>query len=32
LVRQWVKDYHDARRLLEEISRLYFEKVRRRQD
>ena len=32
LVRQWVKDYHDARRLLEEISSLYFEKVRRRQD
>jgi hypothetical protein len=32
LVRQWVKDYHDARRLLEEISGLYFEKVRRRQD
>jgi len=32
LVRQWVADYHDARRLLEEISRLYFEKVRQRQD
>lgn len=31
-VRQWVADYHDARRLLEEISRLYFEKVRQRQD
>jgi hypothetical protein len=31
-VRQWVADYHDARRRLEEISRLYFEKLRRRQD
>lgn len=32
LVRQWVADYHDARRLLEELSRLYGEKVRKRQD
>ena len=31
-VRQWVAEYHDARRLLEQISRLYFEKVRQRQD
>jgi len=31
-VRRWVADYHDARRLLEELSRLYFEKVRQRQD
>jgi hypothetical protein len=31
-VRQWVGEYHDARRLLEQISRLYFEKVRQRQD
>ena len=31
-VRQWVADYHDARRLLEEISRLYFGKLRQRED
>jgi hypothetical protein len=31
-VRQWVTDYHDARRLLEELSRLYFEKLRQRED
>jgi hypothetical protein len=31
-VRQWVADYHDARRLLEELSRLYFEKLRQRED
>lgn len=31
-VRQWVAEYHDARRLLEQISRLYFEKLRQRQD
>ena len=31
-VRQWVVDYHDARRLLEELSRLYLAKVRQRQD
>jgi len=31
-VRQWVSDYHDARRLLEQLSRLYFEKVRQRED
>lgn len=32
LVRQWVADYHNARRLLEEISRLYVEKLRKRED
>ena len=32
LIRQWVADYHDARRLLEEISRLYVEKLRKRKD
>ena len=32
LVRQWVADYQRARRLMEEISRLYHEKVRQRQD
>jgi hypothetical protein len=31
-VRQGVADYHDARRLLEEISRLYFEQLRQRED
>ena len=31
-VRQWVADYQRARRLMEEISRLYHEKVRQRQD
>lgn len=31
-VRLWVQDYHEVRRLLEEISRLYVEKVRRRED
>jgi len=30
-VRRWVGDYHKARGLLEEISRLYWEKVRTRQ-
>jgi len=32
VVRQWVADYHDARRLLEEISRRYAEKLRQRED
>jgi hypothetical protein len=32
LVREWVADYHDARRLLEAISQLSCEKVRQRQD
>lgn len=31
-VRQWVTDYHDARQLLEQLSRLYFEKLRQRED
>jgi hypothetical protein len=31
-VRQWVRDYHDARQLLEAISQLYYEQVRQRQD
>jgi len=31
-VRRWVADYHEARRRLEQLSRLYFEKVRQRQD
>lgn len=31
LVRRWVKDYHQARELMEEISRIYWEKVRKRQ-
>ena len=31
-VRLWVADYHEARRLLEEISRLYVEKLRQRED
>ena len=30
-VRLWVEDYHRARGLLEEISRLYWDKVRKRQ-
>lgn len=29
-VRQWVGDYHRAAELLEEISRLYWEKVQQR--
>ena len=31
-VRLWVQDYHEIRRLLEEVSRLYVEKVRQRED
>ena len=31
-VRLWVQDYHEIRRLLEEISRLYVEKLRQRED
>lgn len=31
-VRLWVADYHDARRLLEELSHLYFGKLRKRED
>lgn len=29
-VRQWVSDYHRAKELMEEISRLYWEKVQQR--
>ena len=31
-VRQWVADYHQAREHLEAISRLYWDKVRKRKD
>lgn len=31
-VRLWVEDYHRARKLLEEVSRIYWDKVRNRQD
>ena len=31
-VRLWVEDYHRARKLLEEVSRIYWDKVRQRQD
>jgi len=31
-VRQWVQGYHQAQELMEEISRLHWDKVRRRQD
>lgn len=31
-VRRWVADYHRARDLMEEISRIYWDKVRQRQD
>jgi hypothetical protein len=31
-VRLWVQDYHEVRQLLEEISRLYVEKLRQRED
>jgi hypothetical protein len=30
-VRQWVEDYHWARQLMEEVSRIYWDKVRKRQ-
>jgi hypothetical protein len=30
-VRQWVKDYRKARELMEELSRLHWQKVRERQ-
>ena len=30
-VRLWVEDYHRARELMEEISRIYWDKVRKRQ-
>lgn len=31
-VRRWVADYHRARGLMEEVSRIYWDKVRLRQD
>ena len=31
-VRQWVEQYQEARRLLEEISELYWDKARTRQE
>jgi hypothetical protein len=31
-VRLWVEDYHRARELMEEVSRIYWDKVRNRQD
>lgn len=31
-VRQWVEDHHRARQLMEEVSRIYWDKVRRRQE
>ena len=30
-VRQWVEDHHRARQLMEEVSRIYWDKVRKRQ-
>ena len=30
-VRLWVEDYHRARELLEEVSRIHWDKVRKRQ-
>lgn len=32
LVRQWIQHYADARRLMDELSRLHWEKVRKRKD
>ena len=31
-VRRWVVEYHQARGLMEEVSRIYWNKVRQRQD
>jgi len=31
-VRQWVEDYHRVRDLLEDVSRIYWDKLRHRQD
>jgi len=31
-VRRWVEEYHRARQLMEEVSRIYWDKVRDRQD
>ena len=30
LVRQWVEDHHRARQLMEEVSRIYWDRVRQR--
>jgi len=30
LVRRWVEDHHRARQLMEEVSRIYWDKVRKR--
>ena len=32
IVRQWVRGYHQAQELMEEISRLHWAKIRQRQD
>ena len=32
LVRRWVQGYHQAQELMEEISRLHWDKVRQRRD
>ena len=32
IVQQWVEQYHKARNLMEEISRMYWNKVRDRQE
>jgi hypothetical protein len=31
-VRQWVQGYHQAKELMEEISRVHWDKIRQRQD
>lgn len=31
-VRRWVEEYHQARGLMEEVSRIYWNKVRQRQE
>ena len=31
-VRQWVADYHRVRNLLEDVSRIYWDKLRHRRD
>lgn len=31
-VRQWVEQYHHAQELLEEVSKMHWEKLRQRQD
>jgi len=32
IVRQWVQDYQKARELMEEVSRIHWQKVRERKD